>query len=50
MSYHTHGVIAVLLLLSSARRLRAQAPDPGQREVRVRVEFASRARLYVSST
>lgn len=41
MSYHNRGAIALLLLLSSEMRLRAQAPDPGQREVRVRVEFTS---------
>jgi hypothetical protein len=40
MSHHTRGAITLLLLLSSPMRLRAQALDPGQREVRVRVEFA----------
>ena len=41
MSDHTRSAIALLLLTSNAIPLRAQARDSVQREVRVRVEFAS---------
>jgi len=41
MSSPSRNAILLLLLISSPIPLRAQAPDSVQREVRVRVEFAS---------